>query len=295
MELKVNEVSIPEQITFNYEELKQEITEKTAMYETLVYTDDQMKLAKTDKASFNRLKKALNDERIRMEREYMVPFNEFKVKINEIINIIDRPVSVIDRQIKEYEEKQKQDKRQKIEEYFENLQMPEVLEFVKLENIFEARWLNASVSMKSVQDAIHARMEQIYNDWNMLSGLPEFGFEASEIYKSTLDVNKAVSEAHRMSEMAKAKAAKEAEIKAMQEKEVRKREEEDARKKQEEEQKPAPVETPVSDQKEVQRESVSEDGHVKREWVSFRCKLSVEEAKSLKEFFEMMDIEFEPI
>ena len=27
MELKINEVTIPEQITFNYEELKQELTE----------------------------------------------------------------------------------------------------------------------------------------------------------------------------------------------------------------------------------------------------------------------------
>ena len=72
MELKVNEVAVPEQITFNYEELKQELTEKVSMYETLVYTDDQIKQAKADKANLNKLKKALNDERIRREREYIV-------------------------------------------------------------------------------------------------------------------------------------------------------------------------------------------------------------------------------
>lgn len=92
MELKVNEVAVPEQITFNYEELKQELTEKVSMYETLVYTDDQIKQAKADKANLNKLKKALNDERIRREREYMQPFNDFKQKINEIIGIIDKPV-----------------------------------------------------------------------------------------------------------------------------------------------------------------------------------------------------------
>ena len=46
MELKINEVQLPEQITFNYEELKQELTEKVSMYETLVYTDEQIKEAK---------------------------------------------------------------------------------------------------------------------------------------------------------------------------------------------------------------------------------------------------------
>lgn len=68
MELRVNEVQIPENITFNYEELKQELTKKVSMYETMVYTDDQIKEAKADKAQLNKLKKALNDERIRREK-----------------------------------------------------------------------------------------------------------------------------------------------------------------------------------------------------------------------------------
>ena len=41
-----------------YEELKQELTEKVSMYETMVYTDDQIKEAKADKANLNKLKKA---------------------------------------------------------------------------------------------------------------------------------------------------------------------------------------------------------------------------------------------
>ena len=83
MELKVNEYQLPEQILFNYEELKAELTEKVQHYETLVYTDDQIKEAKADRATLNKLKKALSDERIRREREYMQPFNSIhrRVKI----------------------------------------------------------------------------------------------------------------------------------------------------------------------------------------------------------------------
>ena len=113
MELIINEVAIPEQITFNYEELKAELTDKVKTYETLVYSDEQIKEAKADKAALNKLKKALNDERIRREKEYMQPFNSFKAQINEIIGIIDRPLAVIDAQVKSYEEKQKQEAEQK--------------------------------------------------------------------------------------------------------------------------------------------------------------------------------------
>ena len=65
MEMKVNEVILPEQITWNYDELKAELAEKVQKYETMVYTEDQVKDAKADRANLNKLKKALNDERIR--------------------------------------------------------------------------------------------------------------------------------------------------------------------------------------------------------------------------------------
>lgn len=51
MELKIEQVAIPEKIAFNYEELKQELSDKVKMYETLVYTDDQIKSAKAEKSA----------------------------------------------------------------------------------------------------------------------------------------------------------------------------------------------------------------------------------------------------
>ena len=82
MELRVNEVKMPEKITFNYEELRSEIQKIVEDHSNLVYTGEQIKDAKSDKASLNKLKKALNDERIRLEKAYLEPFNEFKTQIN---------------------------------------------------------------------------------------------------------------------------------------------------------------------------------------------------------------------
>lgn len=221
MELRVNEVTIPEKISFNYEELKAELTEKVAFYETLVYTDDQVKDAKADRATLNKLKKTLNDERIRREKEYMQPFNEFKAQVNEIIGIIDKPIAVIDKQVKEFEDQKKAKKQKDIEELFAGMGFQS---FVTLEKIWDPKWLNASTSMKSIEEQMRSRMYQIGDDVLTLHNLPEFGFEATEVYKQTLDINKAIKEAQRMAEIAKAKAEAEAKKKAAEE--ARKAEEE---------------------------------------------------------------------
>ena len=48
MQLKVNEVKLPAPITFNYEELKQELLLKAETYASLVYTEDQIQAAKNE-------------------------------------------------------------------------------------------------------------------------------------------------------------------------------------------------------------------------------------------------------
>lgn len=295
MQLKINEVEIPKKIDFNYTELKQELTEKVQMYETLVYTDDQIKQAKTDKANLNKLKKALNDERIRREREYMAPFNEFKAQINEIIGIIDKPIAIIDKQVKEAEEQKKLEKAHAIEELFEEMTKPE---WVKLQAIYNSKWLNATSSMKSIREEIESRLEQINNDLATLSNLPEFGFEATEVYKVTLDINKAVNEGKRLAEIQKRKEEQErlkaeAEARAKAEAEARARAEEE-RRLAEQEQAKEEIKEEAKEEQEVER-SCKEPEPINTQWVSFSARLTVEQARELKEFFDSRNIEFKAI
>ena len=289
MELRVNEVQFPEALSFNYEELKQELQERVRMYETLVYNDEQIKEAKADKAALNKLKKALNDERIRREKEWMVPFNDFKAKINEIIGIIDKPVLLIDKQVKEYEEKQKQEKLAKIQEYYNGIEKPE-LHWLGLPAIYSEKWLNASVSMKSVQEEINARLEQVEKDLATLADLPEFGFEAAEAYKTTLDLNKAISEAKRMAEIAKAKAEREAYEQARLAAEAE-------AKKQEREVVNAPDGGSYIQDEDKQGFTYHEPMPQvpEKEWVIFKCLLTVEDAQALGQFFRSRGIAFEQV
>ena len=285
MELKVNEVIIPDVIQFNYDELKQELTEKVSMYETMVYTDDQIKQAKADKASLNKLKKALNDERIRREKEYLQPFNEFKAKINEIIGIIDKPVAVIDKQVKEYEEKCKEDKRQTILEYFDT-RKPSFPEWLTIEQIFDDRWLNASTSMKSIKDNIDGWINRINGELTTLESLPQFSFEATEEYKRTLDINRAIAEGKRLADIQKRK-----------EEDIQKRKEEQERLKAEQEAEKQPQEAPQKKLEEHMTPPVEEQKQAKEDaqWISFSAYLTVPQALELKEFFNSRNIDFKAI
>lgn len=295
MELKINEIIIPEKIDFNYEELKQELTEKVNLYETLVYNDDQIKQAKVDKANLNKLKRALNNERLKREREYMAPFNQFKTQINEIISIIDKPIAIIDRQIKEAEEQKKLEKARKIETLFEELTRPE---WLKLESIYNSKWLNATCSMKSIREEIESRLEQINNDLDTLQNLTDFGFEATEVYKSTLDINRAVNEGKRLAEIQKRKEEQER-LKA--EAEARAKAEAEARA---QEEKPKTEEIGSKTEEKVENEDVKTKNEINsqpdsqldpEQWISFSARLTIAQAKELKKFFDDRNIEFKAI
>ncbi len=296
MELKVKEVSIPKNITFNYEKLKQELTDKVSMYESLVYTDENIKEAKADRANLNKLKKALNDERIRREKEYMQPFNDFKSKINEIISIIDKPVQLIDKQIKTYDEKLKADKENEIMEYWKSeVDADHIPDGMTIDAIFDTKWLNASVSMKVVKEAINTAVDKFKTDMETLSNLPEFGFEAQQVYINTLDINKALAEGQRMAKIAKAKAEKERLEKEKAEEEKRVKAEAEAKK---QEEFIPPVVDEEFDSKAFSTNNNTEDSveeAATKEWVSFKCLLSIEDAQALGEFLKNRNIKFEQI
>ena len=274
MELKMNQYNLPEAVSFNYEELKTELQAKVSMYETLVYTDTQIQEAKKDKANLNKLKKALNDERIRLQKEYMQPFNDFKSKIDELISIIDTPVALIDKQVKEYDEIKKSEKKADINDHFDRIAFPA---WVTFEMIFDEKWLNSSVSMKSIQTEIDEICTKIEQDLDTLSKLTEFGFESTEVYKQSLNLSEAIQEGQRLAEIQKRK---------------REAEEEAARRKAEEEfaqHMNPPVEEPKA---ETPVEPIPQETP---EWVSFQAYMTTSQALQLKNFFDCRGIEFKPI
>lgn len=158
--------------------------------------------------------------------------------------------------------------------------------------IWDEKWLNASVSMKSIEEKMRARLNEISTAVFTLNKLPEFGFEALELYKETLDLPKAIEKAQHMSEIAKKKAQYEAEEKA-------RREAEEARAKQiaqeqASQQLEQPAEQMVMDLV-PQEAPAQQELEPSKEWIRFAALLTTEDALALKEFFQSRNIEFRAI
>lgn len=288
MELQIEDVQLPEQIKFNFEDLKSEIQAKAHEYEVSVYTEDNIKAAKADRASLNKLKKALNDERIRREKAYMKPFNEFKAQINELIGLIDKPILAIDSQIKGYEDSKKDEKRQEIIEMWDKKDKPEFLGF---DRIYNPKWLNATISLKKIEEDMDLLIATVKANLDTLDSLPEFGFEAKEVYKTTLDLQRAIAEGQRLAEIQKRK--EEAERQQAELKKAIKEEEERIKNEPVADNKPVEVatETPYPPTEPIENTSVE----VQRAWVGFKAYLSKEEARKLGQFLTENNITIKKI
>lgn len=290
MELRIVPYQIPEKIEFNYEEIIQEmkptVNEKASIY----YSDEDIPVAKKDRAKFNAFKKAINDERIRMKKEYMKPFEEFEAKVKDINALADKAVITIDKQIKECEDNQKREKLDKIKALWTQMAVPEGL---TMDKVYEERMLNTSFSMKKVETCFELAIGKFNRDMATLAALPEFGFEAQQVYISTFDINKALAEGQRMAQIQRQKAEYEAE-------QARRKAEEEAKKVAEQ----VPVEVVTAEEiaqsKQEYIEAASANGiHVMeapaKQWVGFKALLSTEQAMELKKFFDDRAIEFKAI
>ena len=145
----------------------------------------------------------------------------------------------------------------------------EELEFVGFEQVFEVKFLNTSFSLKQVETVINNIFNSIKCNLKTIADLKEYSFEATEVYKETLNLNEALEKARYMVEIAKKKA-------------------EEERKEQEKEEE---VKDVTLDPQEAEEPATD----TKREWTAFEAYLSTEEAKMLAAWLKLNNIKIRRI
>lgn len=155
MQLEVSEIKALEPIKFNFEQLKQEITTKVENYKNIVYSEENIKEAKADRANFNKLAKALNDEKIRVRNTVLEPYLPFEKQCNELIDLVKEASTHADTQIKSYEQQIKDEKLKQIMNFFlENV--GDYADLINFDDIYNERWLNATYKMEQIEkDILH--------------------------------------------------------------------------------------------------------------------------------------------
>jgi len=201
---------LPSVIDFNFEQLKQELTENLKYYTGLVVTEDSVKEAKADKAKLNALRKAIDDKRKDVKKACLAPYDAFEVKVKELLALIDAPVLAIDGQVKAFDEIVKTGKRNALCEYYE-ANIGDLLPLLPLTKIWDDRWLNVTFALKEAQETITAAIVKVGNDIKIIKSMNlECEKQVTDVYLRTLDMSKALEEKSRYEDQQKKLAEYEA-------------------------------------------------------------------------------------
>lgn len=227
-------------IQWNKEELEAAVRAKIAGYENVVYTEENIKAAKNDRAELNKLIKAIEERRKQVKNIINEPYAVFEAELKEITALINEPVALIDQQVKAFEEKQKEEKKAAIKAtYDENIgDLAEVLPF---EKIFDSRYLNQTYKLATAQKEIVDKIDTVKTDLETIDSLDsKYKLNAKDVYIKTLDLSKALADLEEKLEADKRrKAEEEAERKRQEEIRKQKEAEEQAKREAEEEERKA--------------------------------------------------------
>lgn len=180
-------------IHFNYEEIRDMLAQQMEAYKDVQFSEETKAQAKSEIATLRKIKKAIDDKRKEVKNQCLVPYKEFEAKATELMGLIDEPIGLIDRQIKEFDEKQKAEKKAKIEDVYWEL-IGEMGEYLPFERIYDPRWENTTRSMKSIKEEIGSLVTSARTAVETISGMTSDAVpEALERYKQTLDMAGAIA------------------------------------------------------------------------------------------------------
>ena len=194
-------------IRWNNEELKAEVAAAVKDYQNLVVTVESEKDCKETRAKLNKLRTAIETARKDMKKRVTEPLTLFEAQVKEVEAPIDAAIGNLDRQLSEIKTMRQEQKRKDIREAYEKGIAPD---WLSIEQIWDDKWLNVSVSMDNIIKAIDEKVSHINSNLSVIANLPEFAFEAEEYYKKTLDFKTAIEKAKEAAEIQRRKAAAEA-------------------------------------------------------------------------------------
>lgn len=165
--LKQSEVTIPQAIE-NIEYLKAELIPKMQYYSSLVVTEDSIKDAKVDKANLNKLKKAIDEQRIAAKKQCLALYAPLEKQCKELVSMIDAPILAIDKQIKNFDDIRKQEKYNTLKAHFEEVN---TLDFVNFEDVLNPKWGNATAKIEALKEEISASVQKISSEYEEIKVL----------------------------------------------------------------------------------------------------------------------------
>lgn len=129
-----------------------------------VVTAETLKDDKGTRAELRKLYKSLNDEKIRIKKEYNKPLTEFETWFKKAVAVLDKAISQIDDGVKEVEFKQKEERKEIVRaellELTKDLELDSRIFEVMVEDWAKTSNFNDYKPKKTLQDSMSYAVEQ---------------------------------------------------------------------------------------------------------------------------------------
>lgn len=316
MELRILSPSeFIDHIDCNWDEIKAKATELVKNYENIVYTDETIKDAEKDRAYLNNVVKQMEEERKRIKKMVLAPYEAFEEEYKKVLLIVKDVATKIDKQVKEAEEAHKAEKKAKIRKAYDEY-VGDLASILPFEKVFDPAYLLKKwTEAKAIKD-MEAKIDKARADLTELDALDsKYKVNAKDVYLKTLDLSEAMKENRRLIELEekmeaekKRREQEEAERRAREEEERRKEKERltnlaeaaanEARLKQQREEAQKAAEQPAAEEpKEVPKEEPKQEpaATVKRYTVSFMAYGTKDQLEGLVKYMKENEIQYKEI
>lgn len=180
-------------IDCDFESAKARLQNRLEEYKGAVFTEDSKDAAKKEVASLRKEKKDFADRVKEVKNAYMKPYLEFEQKAKELVSMYDEPINLIDRQVKEFEEKRKEEKRERIFAIYEE-NIGASAYYISLERIYNPKWENATTKEKDIAKEIAELAASVQAAVETIEGMQSDSVQkALEVYKKNLSLPEAMT------------------------------------------------------------------------------------------------------
>jgi hypothetical protein len=187
LQVKVLEVS-PAIVKFNFEEMLQVAKQIASEYEGRVFTDETVKEGKKTVAELRKIKKSINDFKVKTKKELTESVATFEEQCKVIMAEFDKPLEFIENQCELFEQKRIEEKtnwvKSVIIENFEILGIESKWQSIEIKK----EWLNATTTQKDIRNEVAYQTQLLHQQQQVYYQNVELVRMAVEVANVGLDV-----------------------------------------------------------------------------------------------------------
>ena len=188
------------QIVSNLAEVKSWAEQQTkADREIVLLTDEDFDNARERCAKLNKMINFIEDKRKEVKKEYNRPYDIFEKATKEVVAVLSSAREHQWSQVIKAEELEKEKKKQRLREYWEEKTTNHIVSNRTFEQIFDSKWLNKGTKIETAFVEIDKIFETTLSDIYAIRSLnSEFQVSLLEYYKDGHNVSEVISYNNRL-------------------------------------------------------------------------------------------------